>query len=84
MGAFTPEEKKKFRMKKYMKEKAFEFALAFIRNIILTELVVWCVGSDKFLTGFIMALGFSVGWLICELIWYRKDRLNIDIKDEEE
>ena len=71
-------------MKKYIKEKAFEFALNFIRNIILTELVVWCVGSDKFFTGFIMALGYSVGWVICELIWYRKDRLDIDIKDEEE
>lgn len=81
MGAFTAEEKKKFRFRKHVKEKAFEFLMVFIKNIILTEIVVWAVGSDRFLTGFIMALGYSVGWMAYELINYRKEWLDIDIKD---
>lgn len=82
MGAFTPEEKKSFRFKKHLKDKAFEFLLIFIKNIILTELVVWAVGSDRFLTGLIMAMGYSLGWMIFELINYRKEWLDIDIKDD--
>ena len=80
MSAFTPEEKKSFRFRKYLKEKAFEFLLIFIKNIILTEIVVWAVGSDRFLLGLILALGYSVGWLIFELISYRKEWLDIEIK----
>ena len=57
MGAFSAEEKKKFRFKKFVKEKALEFALIFIKNIVLTEIVVWAVGSDRFLLGLVLALG---------------------------
>lgn len=82
MSAFTPKEKKNFRFRKHLKEKAFEFLLIFIKNAILTELVVWAVGSDKFLLGLIMALGYSLGWMIFELVSYRKEWLDIDIKDD--
>lgn len=82
MSAFTPEEKKRFRFRKHLKEKALEFVLIFIKNVILTEIVVWAVGSDKYLTGLIMALGYSVGWVVYELINYRKEWLDIDIKDD--
>lgn len=82
MGAFTPEEKKSFRFWKHVKGKAFEFLLIFIKNIVLTEIVVWAVGSDRFLTGLIMALGYSVGWLVFELINYKKEWLDIEIKGE--
>lgn len=80
MGAFTEKEKKSFRFRKYLKEKAFEFLLTFIKNIVLTEIVVWAVGSDRFLVGLIIALGYSVGWMIFELVSYRKEWLDIEIK----
>ena len=84
MGAFSAEEKKKFRFKKFVKEKALEFALIFIKNIVLTEIVVWAVGSDRFLLGLVLALGYSVGWMIFELLNFKKEGLDIDIKDGRE
>ena len=81
MSTFTPEEKKSFRFRKHLKDKAIEYLIIFIKNIILTEIVVWAVGSDKFLTGFIMALGYSAGWVVFELVSYKKDWLDIEIKD---
>lgn len=81
MGAFTTEEKKSFRFRKHLKGKAAEYLIIFLKNIILTEIVVWAVGSDRFLTGLIMALGYSAGWVAFELISYKKDWLDIEIKD---
>jgi len=83
MSAFTPEERKSFRFRKHLKEKAFEFVLLLIKNVILTELVVWAVSSDKYLTGLIMALGYSVGWVVFELVNYRKEWLDIEIKGQQ-
>ena len=51
-----------------LKGKAIEFLGAFIRNIILAEIVVWAVGSDRYLTGLVAALGYSIGWTAVELI----------------
>jgi len=84
VGAFTPEEKKRFRFRKYLREKAFEFVLLFIKNVVLTEIVVWAVGSDRYITGLIMALGYSLGWVAFELINYRKEWLDIEIKGQKE
>lgn len=81
MSAFTNEERKSFLFRKHIKEKAFEFFLIFLKNIILTEIVVWAVGSDRFLLGLILALGYSLVRLISELINYRKEWLDVDIKD---
>ena len=56
-----------------LKGKAIEFLGAFIRNIILAEIVVWAVGSDRNLTGLVAALGYSIGWTAVELICSRRD-----------
>ena len=56
-----------------LKGKVIELLGAFIRNIILAEIVVWAVGSDKYLTGLVAALGYSIGWTVVELICSRRD-----------
>ena len=83
MSAFTPEEKRKFRLKKYLKDKAFEFAILAVKNVIFTELVVWVCGGANYLMGLVLALGYSLGWMTFEVVSYKKEWLEVDIKDNE-
>ncbi|RKJ41506.1 hypothetical protein D7X94_04275 [Acutalibacter sp. 1XD8-33] len=83
MGAFTAEEKKSFRLKRHLKARAFDYVLELMKNLILTEMVVWACGGGRFLTGAVMAAGYTLGWALYDIWHYKKEWLDLDIKGDE-
>ena len=83
MSAFTAKEKRDFRLKKYIKDMAFEFAVNAVKNVIFTELVVWVCGGSNYLMGLILALDYSVGWAAYGIVHFKRDWLDVDIRDED-
>lgn len=83
MAAFTVEEKKRFRLKKHLRARAFDYGMELLKNLILTEIVVWACGGEKFLTGAVMAAGYTIGWALYDIIHYKREWLDLDIKGDE-
>lgn len=84
MPGFTKEEKVRFRYRKYVKEHVFDFFIRLALHTALTEAVVYLCGGTKYLTGFILALGYTVGHWLVALYCYKKEWLEIDIAGKAE
>lgn len=82
MSAFTMEERWSFKLKKYLKERALDFLLELIKNIMLVELVVWRCAGSGYLQGAIMALGYTVGWAVYDVYHYKKEWVDVDIRPD--
>ena len=81
MGAFTVKERKRFRLRKHIKEKAFEYLLKLAGSILLTEAVVYLCGGRDFLRAALLAAGYTVGGVLYDIHHYKKEWLDVDIQD---
>ncbi len=78
---FTVEEKRKFLLKKHIKDHLFEYVLDLIVTIIFTLLLLFFCEAQNYVIGVILAVVYSIGKSVSEIIRYKKDYLNIDIKE---
>lgn len=80
MEKFTNEEKRKFLLKKHLKDHLFEYILDIILPLIFTMVLLLLCKAEKFSYGIIISLSFSIGKVIYNIYHYKKDYLDIDIK----
>lgn len=81
MASFTAEEKKQFRFRKYIKEKAGEYVIKLAVNVLLTEAVVCLCGGSNFLRGAMLAAAYTIGGVLYDIRCYKKEWLDVDIKE---
>ena len=81
MAGFTAEEKRTFRFKKYAKDHIGDFFVYLLIHLALTEAVVFLCGGTRYGRGAWLALGYTVGRWLYELRRFRKDWLELDIKE---
>lgn len=77
---FTMKEKKKFLLKKYIKNHLFEFAVECIINILFVLLIIYLCEGTKYFLGVILAIVYSIGKIINSVKIYKKDWIDIDIR----
>ena len=78
MSAFTNKEKRRFHMKKYIKEHLFNFCVGMAGRILLILAVVYLCGGTDYVRGAILAAAYSIGGGIYSLRDYKKDYLDVD------
>lgn len=78
MSSFTNQEKRQFRMKKYIKEHLFNFCIGMLGNILLVLIVLYLCGGTKYLLGVLLAAAYSLGKGLYSLRDYKKDYLDVD------
>ena len=78
MSAFTNKEKRRFHMKKYIKEHLFNFCVGIAGRILLILAVVYLCGGTDYVRGAILAATYSIGGGIYSLRDYKKDYLDVD------
>lgn len=83
-NGFTSKEKKQFRMKKYLKEHAFEFVVHFVINIIFVGVIVYLCGGTRYDIAFALAIVYSAVRVLYDVHIYKKEWLDVDIKDDKE
>lgn len=76
---FTPAEKRRFLMRKYIREHIFDFVLGLVCNCLYVVLIVFLCGGTRYLLGVLLAVVGTIIRAAYSLRWYRKDYLNVDI-----
>lgn len=79
-GTFSKEEKKKFMLKKHLKDHLFEYILDLIGPAILTMLMLYLCKAENYLYGILLSLAYSLGRIIYNLHYYKKEYIDVDIK----
>lgn len=79
-NSFSKEEKRKFRIKKHIKDHLFEYLLDIIGPLLLTMLLLYLCKAENYVYGIILSIAYSIGKIVYNLYYYRKEHINIDIK----
>lgn len=77
---FSKEEKRKYMLKKHIKNHLFEYILDFIGPILLTAFILYLCKAEDYIYGIILSVAYSFGTLIYNLYNYKKEYIDIDIK----
>lgn len=78
---FSKKEKQNYMFKKHIKDHLFEYILDFIGPIILTVIILYLCDASKYLYGIVFSFFYSLGKLIYNLYHYKKEYINVDIKE---
>lgn len=80
MGTFTTTEKKRFRLKKHLKARAFDYLLELVKNLAFTELILLACGGGNYIKGAVLAAGYTLGWALYDIWHYKKEWLDVDYR----
>ena len=79
-SSFSKEEKRKFMLKKHIKDHLFEYILDIIGPVILTILVLYLCKAQDYIYGIILSLAYSLGKVLYNIRYYKKEYIDVDIK----
>ncbi len=79
-GNFSKEEKRKFMLRKHIKDHLFEYILDIIGPMVLTILVLYLCKAQNYIYGIILSLAYSLGKVLYNIHYYKKEHIDIDIK----
>lgn len=77
---FSKEEKRKYMLKKHIKNHLFEYILDFISPILLTALILYLCKAENYIYGIVLSVAYSFGSLVYNLYHYKKEYTDINIK----
>lgn len=78
---FTPKETRRFRMRKYIREHLFDFALGLLGRCLFAALAVYLGGGTKYVPALLLAAVWSLIRAGYSLRWYQKDYLEAEHPD---
>lgn len=73
MKKFNKEEKRKFMIKKHIKDHLFEYILDFVGPIVLTLFILYLCEAKDIWYGILLAMSYSLGKTIWNIRNYIKD-----------
>lgn len=79
-GNFSKEDKRKFMLKKHIKDHLFEYILDIVGPMLLTILALHLCKAQDYIYGIILSLAYSFGKVLYNIHYYKKEYINIDIK----
>ena len=77
---FSKEEKRKFMLKKHIKDHLFEYILDILGQMLLTILLLYLCKAQDYIYGIILSLAYSLGKVLDNIHYYKKEHININIK----
>ncbi len=77
---FTVQEKRRWLLKKHIKDHAFEYILDIILTMLFAYLLLkWCKAEDIML-GMVLSFAWGFGRVLQQILYYKKEHINVDIK----
>ncbi len=80
---FSEDEKRNFMLKKQIKDHLFEYILDIIGRMVLTMLLLYLCKAEDYIYGIVFSLAYSLGKILYNISYYRKERIDTDIKHSE-
>lgn len=77
---FSKEEKRKYRVKKHIKDHLFEYILDIIGPLLFTMLLLYLCKAENYVYGIILSIAYSFGKILYNLHYYKKEHIDMDIK----
>ncbi len=81
---FTTEEKRNWLLKKHIKNHLFEYVLDLIGPVICAVILLYVCGAEDILLGAVLAFFFALGRVIYDIVHYKKEYVDMSIKDKTE
>lgn len=78
---FNVEEKRKYMFKMHIKNHLFEYILDFVGPILLTLFLLYLCRAEEIWYGILLSFFYSLGRLIYSLYHYKKEYVNVGIKE---
>ena len=78
---FSIEEKRSYKLKKHIKEHLLDYIGDMVVTVLYTLGILYLAKAENFTYGIILAIMISLVRIIAEVRRYKKDYINIDIKD---
>lgn len=79
-SSFSEDEKRKYRLKKHIKDHLFEYILDIIGPLVLTMLLLYICKAENYIYGIGLSLAYSFGKVLYNLHYYKKEHIDLDIK----
>lgn len=79
-SSFSKQEKKKFILKKHIKDHLFEYILDILGPMLLTLLILYLCKAEDYIYGILVSLAYSLGRVLYSIHYYKKDYIDKDIK----
>ncbi len=79
---FTTEEKRRWLLKKHIKNHLFEYALDLIGPVVIAVLLLYICKAEDILLGAVLAFFFALGRVVYDIVHYKKEYVDLSIKDE--
>lgn len=78
---FTAQEKRKWLFKKHLKDHAFEYVLDIVLTMVFAYLLLKLCKAENIVLGIFLAFAWSLGRSIRQIHWYKKDYLDMIVKE---
>ncbi len=79
-NGFTPEEKRRFRLVRHLKNHLFEYLLDLIGPMVFAAVLLYLCEAEQIVYGLLLALAWGVGRVVYHLYHYKKEYIDIDVK----
>ncbi len=77
---FTVSEKRKWMLKKHLKDHAFEYVLDIVLSILYSFILLKLCKAENMVLGVAVAFVWSLGRVVWQIYCYKKEYVDIDIK----
>lgn len=81
MSHFTVEERKRYLIKKHIKDHLFEYILDFIGPMILTWMILRLCKAQEIGYGMLLSFVYSLGRVLYNIYYYKKEYVDVDVKE---
>ncbi|MCD7917510.1 MAG: hypothetical protein LUF84_03480 [Clostridiales bacterium] len=77
--SFTTEEKRRFRLKKHLKDHLFEYVLDILGPMAFAAVLLYLCEAERFAYGILLGLAWGVGRVAYRLYHYKKEYIDINV-----
>lgn len=80
-NSFSEDEKRKYRLKKHIKDHLFEYILDIVGPLVFTMLLLYICKAENYIYGIGFSLAYSFGKVLYNLHYYKKEHIDLDINN---
>lgn len=77
---FSKKEKRRYMLKKHIKDHLFEYVLDIVGPLTFALLLLYLCKAENYVYGIIVSVAYSFGRIVYNLYHYKKEYIDIDIK----
>lgn len=79
-SAFTKKEKRRFLLKKYLREHIFDYVLKLVVNAGFVSAIIYLCNGTEYLLGLALSVAYSLVGIVNDIRFFKRYNLDLDLK----